>query len=42
LVRAVETAAKALVKDRFLLQEDADRFVAAARAMHLAGESAGR
>jgi hypothetical protein len=31
-VRAVEAGAKALVRDRFLLQEDADRYVAAAKA----------
>src|SRR5262249_31319181 len=30
-VRAVEAATKALVKDRFLLQEDADRFITAAK-----------
>ena len=30
-VRAVEDAARALVTERFLLQEDADRFIAAAR-----------
>jgi hypothetical protein len=32
LVRAVERAARELVEQRFLLQEDADRFVAAAKA----------
>jgi hypothetical protein len=32
LVRAVERATRELVEERFLLQEDADRFVAAARA----------
>jgi hypothetical protein len=31
-VRAVEEAARRLVKERFLLQEDADRYVEAARA----------
>jgi hypothetical protein len=31
-VRAVEAGAKTLVKERFLLQEDADRYVAAAKA----------
>jgi hypothetical protein len=41
-VRAVETAARALVRDRFLLQEDADRFVAAAKTTHLKGESTSR
>lgn len=34
-VRAVDAAAKALVKERFLLQEDADRFVAAAKERRL-------
>jgi hypothetical protein len=32
LVRAVERATRELVEQRFLLQEDADRFVAAAKA----------
>src|SRR5262249_34043960 len=32
LVRAVERATRELVEQRFLLQEDADRFVAAAQA----------
>jgi hypothetical protein len=43
LVRAVERAAKELVKKRFLLLEDADRFVAAAKGsevMQPAGTSA--
>lgn len=37
LVKAVEEATRALVKDRFLLQEDADRFIAAARASGILG-----
>ena len=36
-VRAVEQAAKALVESRFLLQEDADRFIAAAKASDVFG-----
>lgn len=43
LVRSVERATRDLVEMRFLLQEDADRFVAAARAsdvMSAAGQSA--
>jgi Alpha/beta hydrolase domain len=42
LVRAVESASKALVKDRFLLPEDAERFVAAARNLHLKAETTSR
>jgi len=41
-VRAVESASKALVRDRFLLPEDADRFVAAAKALHLKADSTSR
>jgi Alpha/beta hydrolase domain len=41
-VRAVETASKALVRDRFLLPEDAERFVAAAKALHLKSEATSR
>jgi hypothetical protein len=41
-VRAVDAAARALVKDRFLLPEDAERFVAAAKNLHLKSESTSR
>ncbi|HEY7188096.1 MAG TPA: alpha/beta hydrolase domain-containing protein [Vicinamibacterales bacterium] len=41
-VRAVETAARALVRDRFLLQEDAHRFLEAAKSTHLKGEATSR
>jgi hypothetical protein len=40
-VRAVELASQELVRKRFLLQEDADRFIAAAKASDLLPKSAG-
>jgi hypothetical protein len=39
-VRAVDRAARALVSERFLLQEDADRFIAAAKASDILGGTA--
>jgi hypothetical protein len=41
-VKAVEAAARALVGERFLLQEDADRYIKAAREGAAAPPSVGR